>query len=303
MKTKTKISIALICFTIAGMLSITSCKKSNETGIDVTDVENTKVIATDEAETDAVYNSVYDDVMGADDEVGMSGTGFLTGREISTGRTDSLGGFSCLTITKQRLNAPAPFPVKITYDFGIGCTGPGGHFRKGKIITIYTGRLVVSGSIATTTFVNYQVDSFAVEGTHNIKNTSTLTQPQFEVTLNNGKVTNINNGKYKTREAIHQVSQVLGQGTPYYPLDDVYEIKGAAQGSSNRTGSIINWSRTILPVEPVIKKSSCHWLVKGKVKIERTGKPEAILDYGNGDCNNQATVTIAGITFNIILPW
>lgn len=301
----TSLGLAIVCLAFLGMLSVTSCKKSTEEVVDPTEVENSNIAGLEDAETDAVYNGVFDDVMGADDEVGMSGTGFLTGRESGseTGRVDTIGGFSCLTVTKERLNPPALFPVKITYDFGAGCIGRNGQFRKGKIVTIYTGRLVVPGNLATTTFVNYQVDSFKIEGTHIIKNTSSLTQPQFEVILNNGKITNVNNGKFKTREAIHQITQVLGQGSPFFPQDDVFEIKGAAQGTTNRTGTLIRWARTILLSEPVIKKNSCHWLVKGKVKIERTGNPVAILDYGNGNCDNQATVLVNGQIRNITLPW
>jgi hypothetical protein len=294
-------TLSLIIFVA---ITVTSCKKTETASIvDQTEINNSNVAAQEDAESDAVYNGVFDDVMGADNEVGVEGTGFLGGRTTETGRTDSAGGFSCLIITRERLNPPALFPLKITYDFGAGCIGRNGQFRKGKIVIIYTGRLIVPGTMATTTFVNYQVDSFKIEGTHTIKNTSTLTVPQYEVGLRNGKITNVNNGKYKTRDANHQFTQVAGQGSPFFPLDDIFQIKGAASGSTNRPGMVIQWSNTILNIEPLIKKFTCHWFVQGKVKIERTGKPDAILDYGNGGCDNQATITINGNTSTITLPW
>jgi hypothetical protein len=302
MKTLKLLKNSLFLILAMSLITIISCKKAaTSSSNEAEELNAATAISNDDASTDAIFNTVYDDVMGADNEVGMTGIG-LTGRTSETSRTDSLGGYSCLTITRQRLNAPAPFPVKITYDFGNGCVGANGKFRKGKIITIYTGRLIVPGSIATTTFENYQIDSFKVEGIHTIKNTSSALVPQFEITLRNGKLTNVNNGNYFTRVANHVFTQISGQGTPAFPLDDVLEITGFAQGSNTRSGVTNNWKRTILNIEPLIKRHNCNWLVKGKLRLERTGRPDAILDYGNGNCDNQATLTVGGLTRVITLP-
>ena len=310
MKKISFLNAGLFALLVGGMLFTASCKKNETVADEAAEVENTMIAAEDDAVSEAVYNTVFDDVMGADDEVGMAGTGFLGARTASgngeaTGveQVDSAGGYPCLNITRERLNAPAPFPVKITYDFGAGCTGRDGHFRKGKIITIYTGRLIVPGSIATTTFVGYQVDSFAIGGTHLIKNLSTPNEFKYEVGVNNGSVTNVNNGKFRTRNALHIIKQVQGLGTPFFPRDDVFQINGGARGTTNRPGYLVEWGRTILPAEPVIKKFTCHWFVEGKVKIERSFAPTAILDYGDGNCDNKATITVNGNTRQITLPW
>lgn len=307
MKKYTLLSSGLLAFLLAGLLTTTSCKKTDD-ATDPAEQENTMVAAEDDAKTDAVYNTVFDDVMGADNEVGTVGVG-LTGARTASGevsrpdQTDTAGGYPCLVITRERLNAPALFPVKITYDFGAGCTGRDGHFRKGKIVTIYTGRLINPGSMATTTFVGYQIDSFAVGGTHIIKNLSTPNEFKYEVALNNGIITNVNNGKYHKREAVHVIKQVQGLGTPGFPFDDIFQITGTARGETNRPGFVVQWGRTILPAEPVIKRFTCHWFVEGKVKIERSYAPTAILDYGDGNCDNRATITVNGVTRPVILPW
>ena len=67
------------------------------------------------------------------------------------------------------------FPVKVVIDFGTtGCRGLDGHYRKGKIITEYTNRLIVPGAFATTRFDGFYVDTIKVEGIHKITNTSYL---------------------------------------------------------------------------------------------------------------------------------
>jgi hypothetical protein len=307
------LTLWMAAFAVAGLLFTTSCKKNDSAG---DETENTLIAAEDDAITETVYNTVFDDVMGVDNEVGMAGTGFLgarsaggtgtaeTGGANGPNGVDSAGGYPCLTITRERLNPPNRFPVKITMDFGAGCTGRDGHFRKGKIVTVYTGNLTLPGSMGTTTFDGYQVDSFAVAGTHSTKNISIPPASlKFEVKVEGGKITNVNNGKYRTRNALHTIEQVGGMLTPFIPFDDVFEIKGGARGETNRPGYVVSWGRTILNEEPVIKKFSCHWFVEGKVKIERSNAPTAILDYGNGNCDNIATITVNGNTRTIRLPW
>jgi hypothetical protein len=313
---KNNLKLWMAALAVSSLLFTAACKKNSDATNEGNEQENTMIAAEDDAVSETVYNTVFDDVMGVDDEVGMAGTGFMGARSAGgsgvsevngpdgVNGVDSAGGYACLNITRERLNPPNRFPVKITMDFGAGCTGRDGHFRKGKIVTIYTGALPLGGSVATTTFVGYQVDSFAVEGTHIIKNISLPPAAiKYEVKVEGGKITNVNNGKYRTRNALHVIQQVGGMLTPFNPFDDVFQITGGARGETNRPGYIVNWGRTILAAEPVIKKFTCHWFVKGQVKIERSNAPTAVLDYGDGDCDNKATITVNGVTREIRLPW
>ncbi|HEY5771115.1 MAG TPA: hypothetical protein VIS75_00755, partial [Chitinophagaceae bacterium] len=59
--------------------------------------------------------------------------------------------------------------------------------------------------------------------------------------------------------------------------------------------------------EPLIKKFTCRWLVKGIIRTARinlaTNSPwVATINYGIGDCDNKAVVTINGVPHNITLP-
>jgi hypothetical protein len=58
------------------------------------------------------------------------------------------------------------------------------------------------------------------------------------------------------------------------------------------------WSSVIL--DPLIKKFTCRWIVKGTKRITRNNHL-GILDYGNGDCDNQAVLTINGVAHTITL--
>ncbi|MGH2648266.1 MAG: hypothetical protein ACRDE8_11890 [Ginsengibacter sp.] len=86
-----------------------------------------------------------------------------------------------------------------------------------------------------------------------------------------------------------------GNGTPFYPLDDKFEITGNASGSNSNGNT---WTSEI--IDPLIKRFTCPWRVKGTVNITR-GATMAVLDYGDGSCDNKTTITINGITDIITL--
>ena len=257
-----------------------------------------------------VFNGVFDDAMGVSDEVGMSGTGIF-GRSAIDGNTGTTGTErpnACFTVTVTHPNN-TPFPVKVVIDFGnIPCMGPDGHTRRGKIINIYTNRLIFPGAIATTTFENFYFDSIKVEGTHKITNTSqpiTTVPPhrQFTVDVINAKLTKPN-GNFTEWNSHKVITQIEGLVTPDFPRDDVFRIEGHSRGRASRNNILVAWESHV--IEPLIKKFLCRWIVRGTVRTVRlnttTNNPwVAVLNFGNGACDNQAVITINGVSHQITL--
>ena len=106
--------------------------------------------------------------------------------------------------------------------------------------------------------------SFNIEGTHITENTSTSNMQGLKVSVIDGKITNTNTGNWRKWNSTKNILQIEGNGTPNFPLDDVYKITGGARGS-NSFGN--EWASTI--VEPLIKKFTCRWIVKGTVHLVR----------------------------------
>lgn len=302
-----QLTLATFIFTL---LIIGSCSKEKSRNEDPQKEEQASLASSEsDGEAEMVFNQVFDDAMGPSDEVGMAGTGIF-GRAANTlpgdvARPDTLP--PCVTITVTHLNPPNVFPIRIVIDFGnIGCVCRDGHTRKGKIITEYTNRLLYPGAIATTTFDGFYIDSIKVEGTHKITNTSsTNTNPpdrQFTVDVINAKLTKPN-GNYTFWNSHKVITQIEGLITPN-PIDDVFKIEGAAHGQVKRDSLLVAWESTI--IDPLIKKFNCRWIVKGKIKTVRLAtniSPRwvAILDFGNGNCDNQAIITINGVPHQITL--
>ncbi len=291
----------LMALSFIGAVTFTSCQKdisSSTVQDDPQELTTTQTVSNDDAEAEAEFDDVFNitmDVKASDvgDDIGLGdGTSGIYGRTMENGRVDSSN--RCFTVSVVP-NTPGLFPKTVTVDFGTGCLGRDGKLRKGKIVTIYTGPMRIPGSKASTTFVNYSVDTFKIEGTHITENTSTSNFQSFNVKVVDGKITNINTGHWKKWNSNKTITQTEGNGTPGFPLDDVYKITGNANGL-NSAGN--TWSSAI--TEPLIKKFTCRWIVKGTVRITRNGNL-AVLDYGNGNCDNQAVITINGVSHIITL--
>jgi hypothetical protein len=300
MKLTNKPSLLLLLF-LFSIAFITSCQKeSSQTATqNEQEMEASKASSESDGDAESVFNGVFDDAMGVNDELGVGGTGVF-------GRVNA-----CPTVTIVRVNPANPFPVSVTLDFGsAGCVGLDGHFRKGKVITIYTGRLLAPGSIATTEFDGFYIDSVKIEGTHKITNVSTPFTPpappvdrKFRVEVINGKLTNTN-GNFVEWNSVKYIIQIEGLST-VLPLDDIFRIEGNSRGRAKRGALIVLWESNI--TEPLIKRFNCRWIVKGIVRTVRVGAPAnspwiAVLNFGNGNCDNQAVITINGVSHQITLP-
>lgn len=292
-------------------LVLVACKKEDSGSLTPEqEAEAATFSSESEAESEVVFNDVFDNVMGVNTEVGVGGTGVFgrstsgstSGREMEM---DSLN--SCVRVHVTLLNPPARFPMKIVVDFGNGCLGRDGHWRYGKIITVYTGPLMHPGSSATTTFDHFKLDSIKVEGTHKIMNTTNSTAgsnfKQFTITITDAKLTKPN-GNYVMWNSNRVITQIEGNGTAA-PVDDVFKITGSGRGKVKRGNILYAWHSEI--TEPLIKRFTCRWISKGIIKVRRetlasNSQWVAVLNYGPGTCDYFATLTINGVTHNIQLP-
>ncbi|MGZ5189991.1 MAG: hypothetical protein ACXWCZ_03170, partial [Flavisolibacter sp.] len=179
--------------------------------------------------------------------------------------------------------------------------------RYGKIITVYTGNLREPGKSATTTFEHFKINDISVEGKHVITNTTASTpgsnQKQFTVDVTDARLTKPN-GNYSQWNSHRVTTQVEGNGT-LLPFDDIFRITGSARGKVKRGNTIYAWASEI--TEPLIKKFTCRWISKGIIRVKRESLSNSSiwvssLNYGNGDCDYKATLTINGVVHNIELP-
>ena len=304
MKINTKRALTFPGLMITMLLLMVSCQKDKSTNNVATDIESLVTASSDELTQESTFNEVFDDITGIDDATagedlgiyGAAGDGIFTG-QASGGGSDLLNEPStrCFTVTVTP-REKGVFPKTVTIDFGNGCEVRG-HLRKGKIITVYTGRLHVPGSKAVTSFDNFSIDSFKIEGKHTVQNTTSpgSNQRSFTTTVENARLTNVNNGNWCAWKSTRIMTQVEGNGTPFFPKDDIFSITGTRSGACSE-----GKSRTSEIIEPLMKKFGCRWIVKGVVKIS-LNNTVGFLDFGDGTCDNKATLTIDGVSRAISL--
>ena len=291
----------LLAFSLIGAIAISSCKKEESlTPLTTTETDPVELAATQEATTEeAATEAQFDDVFNITASMNRNEVGEDLGVSANVSGLSELGSTTtnparCFTITVVP-NIPHVFPKTVTIDFGTGCLGRDGKYRKGKIVSIYTNPMVVPTAKVSTTFIGYYVDRFKVEGTHITENTSSSNMQGWKVKVIDGKITNTNTSRWRKWNSVKDVLQVAGNGTPHFPLDDIYKIDGGATGSNSGGHA---WSSLI--TESLIKKFACPWIVQGKVRLNRDGRT-ALLDYGNGNCDNQAIIYINGVPHIITL--
>ncbi len=243
---------------LSGLIIFSSCKKNSTTNSNDPNPTLTVEAAQSDAVSDAQFDDVFNITMGVQasdvgENIGLgtgSGIIYRTTDAASTKSTDSTARCFTVTVEPSTLHV---FPKTVTIDFGSGCLGKDGKMRKGKIITTYTGPMFQSGSKATTTFDNYNVDSFHIEGTHEVENTSTANVLSWSVKITGGKITNTLNNRWRQWDGVRIHQQVQGSNTPYNLLDDVFQITGNATGS-NSDG--VSWTSTI--TDPLLRKFTCR---------------------------------------------
>ncbi len=182
-----------------------------------------------------------------------------------------------------------PEAKTVTIDFGDGCETRGGKIISGVIFITYTNRKFVPGSLTTMEFQNFVVDGKLIEGKRTSENISESldANPSFHVLLEDGKIT-FEDGTFATKEADKTTLWIRASN----PLNDEFHVlEGSSSSGVNKKGT----SYSSLIVESIVYKNVCklegiHVPVAGVKQITH-GDSIGTIDFGDGECDNLATVT------------
>jgi hypothetical protein len=276
MKTRILLMIAALA-----IFSFTSCNKES-------DIDKASL---DMADDDAISDLIFEDVFNTVDNADIMLDNFQKGSD--TKSTIVLDSCPLVTIDHP---ADIRWPKTITVDFGTLCTGLYDNTRSGKIITVVSGPRMETGSKKTVTFDNYYVNGIKVEGTKVIENMGYNTNQNmvFSATLTDGKLTLLN-GKTIERSFNHEREWIAGLLTKNI-WDDEYFITGTASGLNIKG---VSFSNTI--TSALYWKRACRFIVSGVVKIERVGLEPVVINYGEGECDAYATLTMGDKSKEILL--
>jgi hypothetical protein len=212
--------------------------------------------------------------------------------------TDRPDGSDCPVVTYNP--SKDVYPNVKTVDYGTGCTDSYGITTSGKkFVTSYGDKSTAPAGkvISVTTFSNFYVNGVSISG--NIKVTVVKPFSSGQLILRN-LVTKTASDAYGNTSSFINIGtqkQIAGNGTDT-STDDVFEIWENAHGTEiSGDSAMVTWTSVTDPANPVIKESSCRFRTQGAliIALKELGViTNEYLDYGNGDCDDQATIAVNG---------
>jgi hypothetical protein len=301
---KTKLIVAAFSACLVIGLLFQSCKK------------NTPNPATDEetatAQDNANAEHLVSDLTEMTAQASDGSAGLASYREMP----EAILGLSCATIATDTINKT----VIITFNGSAPCLD--GHTRSGSLLLNYSASTNGAkhyrdpGFSCTIASNNYIVDGNQVFIQN--KTVTNTTAPGFNPATTNetwsitANVSIIKPNGGRIAWACQRVKTLLntndptvyhGAPTPISWNKARVGLSGSANGTSfNGINFTANITSQLIRDFGGCTISGHHPLIQGTLDFIPSGKPTRIIDYGQGTCDLDATITVNGVTKHITLP-
>jgi hypothetical protein len=289
------ISTACKMIAFITVISLASCKKDSSAN---SNDSNAGSLSDSSTAADNMYYDVMNNAfVGFSDNstVWSASTAHTSRTGTNSVEALSTGPLSCAIYTLDD-TIPGSYPKTLTLDFGSGCTSADGILRKGKLTYVFSAPILVPGATASVTFNQYVVNNYGLQGTYSITNNSSdVNGISFTTQVTNGIITypNATNYHYSHNKTY---TMTAGSTTPFDITDDVYSISGNSSFSTTGGASLVFNATT-----PLVKAVSCHNVSSGVVTFVYNQAVTGTIDFGNGTCDDLATVTVGSYHNTIIL--
>lgn len=192
--------------------------------------------------------------------------------------------------------AAAGYPITITIAYGDGIETNHGKVISGTVKIEINGDKNTDGSTREITFDKCAIDTIAINGSsiETFIGDNTTTR---KITNNSDVTFTITGGATLVRKGSETSEWLAGVATPEVRDDDKIVITGST--IVQNTTDNITYSKTI--TDGLIKLGDCRDIVAGKVEYHQDAVVIATLDYGDGTCDNLATLTVGGTTTEVTL--
>ncbi|PUZ28868.1 hypothetical protein DCC81_05145 [Chitinophaga parva] len=262
--------VATAALSLATITVFFACKKNNN---DANSTSN--VVATNNAiasiSNESAASAGFSDVF----EVSFNGTKDMTEARTSTASQEPSVQYG-FEISYTPVDNT--WPKTVTLDFKNGSIGLDGKKRSGQLIITLPHPFLVANNTVTITSTNYTVDGVKLVGTETLTSgnlTSALKYTQvISGTVTVGDTTTYTYNSNKTLIVDTDGFKGIGFAALKYPTGD---------------------SAAITVTDTLVKAWDCRWIGKGKATVVR-GKLTGTIDYGNGICDDSATVVVGNYT-------
>ncbi len=266
--------IVLVLLAIVSAMWIQSCKKENQND------ENTDSITKEDAQMVVATDIESDGLLDMVDLYAFEST--------SGNRNHALPSCVTQTVVTNGNN------LTITWQFDPnGCTMPNGNTYSGTVIITRSRDVTARTVTGSLTFDNFYVNGIHIEGGSNFERQRSNANGNPEVTHQYDFTFTFVNGDVAERSGTRIREWIEGFNTPIH-ADDVFLIRGNAHFVF-RNGNELD----VEVINPLRREATCRYFVSGTVNITKNNQT-AVLDYGNGTCDDEATLTLPNGTVHII---
>lgn len=195
---------------------------------------------------------------------------------------------SCVTVSVSS----SSYPKEIVIEFIKGCSNHR-HDRSGKIIIDLSDTITNAGAVQTVRYENFYIDTISVDLEATIKNLGKnssgnwLIEKTYDQTITSGEDVAVRKNT-ETQEWITGFETAVRSDNKYY-------LSGSGTIVLNDT---VRFSKLI--TTPLLFDASCDYISSGVIELTRGGVTSTI-DYGDGTCDDVATVATGGTTEEINL--
>jgi len=282
---KTKKLIIATLMTMALFVSCDSTDKINETS---------EAITADEVTVDASIDASIDDVANIIEDQYTNKQSITSKSEIKF--KSILPACAVVTWTLK----DALFTG--TIDFGTeGCALENGNVLKGKMTITFAANFTTTEQTITYSFDGFMHNGKKLQGTktviRSLKSTDLLAAVHPVLSCTMDLVVTFEDGKTYTRTGNRVREMVEGYDTIGNWEDNVFLVTGSNTTTMANGNKCSNTIKTPLRFVTACEKP---FPVSGTVLKVKNDK-EALVDFGTGECDNLASVTIAGVTTTIEL--
>lgn len=178
------------------------------------------------------------------------------------------------------------YPKTITLDYGDSTLLRNGKVLSGVIEIYISAPRYTKDYEKTVTYDNFTVDSVTIDGYTSIiidKVDTMFRQHISELTFT------LADGTVIERSSERVWQWLAGMDTEDDQSDDVFIITGGATASMTKDGVTDTYTKEI--ITPLKKIYDCRYIVEGTISITLNGTVVSTLDYGDGECDDVATMT------------
>jgi len=269
-----KFKLGMIVLALFGLM-LTSCQ---DEGIAIDETAATEEIDLKAAETEAEIDKVSDESSAIIEEA------FLT-EEFPGSKMAATDRYlpDCVTITVVIVQNMKT----VTVDFGDGCELRNGNVVSGKIIMKYEIDPEAASLMISYAFEDFYFNRKNVAGGGSIlrersnENGNPQSTKTFDVTVT------WPDGLFASKVGVKVREWIEGVGTGAWG-DNVFLITGNWT-FTKKNGTVLSAK----VIEALRRELACKFLVSGIIELSRN-ENTALLDYGDGECDDLATISING---------